>query len=241
MSIGNPLFWPLAFLAGTLSFTSPCCLPLLPGYLSYISGVGGEELAENRGRLTTASLLFVAGFALVFTALGASASALGSLLLSERSILLRLSGFFIIFMGLFTLGVFKIPALYMERRFHLNPAMGVWGALPLGMAFGFAWTPCVGPVLAAILTAASATGSVRAGAALLLVYALGLGLPFVVTSLFVERGLHAARWLQRHHRALNYTGGSVLIAMGVLLITDQWLQLLGPALRLYSRLNWPPV
>lgn len=241
MNVGNPLFWPLAFAAGTLSFTSPCCLPLLPGYLSFISGLSGDELAGNRGRLTAASLLFVAGFSLVFVALGASASVLGSVVLLHRSVLLRFSGFFIIFMGLVTLGIFKIPALYVERKFHLKPGLGMWGAVPLGMAFAFAWTPCVGPVLAAILTAAGATGSVRSGAALLFVYALGLGLPFVATGLFVERGLHAAKWLQRHYRTLNVAGGSILMLMGVLLITDQWVQLLGPALRLYSRLNWPPI
>lgn len=243
MNPGNLLFWPLAFAAGTLSFTSPCCLPLLPGYLSYISGVSGDELelARRRGRLVAASLMFVAGFALVFTAVGATASVLGSLVVANKLLLLHVSGVFIVFMGLVTLGVFRIPVLYMERRFHLRPALGPWGAFPLGMAFAFGWTPCIGPVLASIYAVAGTEGSVQTGAGLLFVYALGLGFPFVVAGLFFGQGLKAMRWLQRHYYALNLAGGSVLVAMGVLLITNQWLELLGPLLRLYARLNWPPV
>lgn len=237
----SPLFWLLAFGAGVLSFSSPCCLPLLPGYLSYMSGVSLDDLAERRARLLIASLLFVAGFALVFTAVGATASVLGSLVASNRLVLLRISGVFIIVMGLVTLGVFKIPALYMERRFHIRPTMGPIGALPLGMAFAFGWTPCIGPVLASIYAVAGAEGSVRTGAAMLFVYALGLGLPFVAAGLFFGRGLAAMRWLQRHYTALNIAGGSVLIVMGVLLLTGQWLQMLSPAMRLYAHLDWPPV
>lgn len=238
---GNPLFWLLAFGAGVLSFTSPCVLPLLPGYLSYISGVSADELSERRGRLLLTSILFVAGFALVFTALGATASVLGSLFAENRLTLLRISGVFIIFMGLVTIGVFKIPALYMERRFQIRPSIGPAGALPLGMAFAFGWTPCIGPVLTSIYAVAGAEGSVRTGAGLLFVYALGLGLPFVAAAVFFGQGVAATQWLRRHFRALNLAGGSILLAMGLLLLTGQWLQLLSPVLRLYSRLNWPPV
>lgn len=239
--VGNPLFWPLAFAAGVLSFTSPCCLPLLPGYLSFISGLSAEEMADRRARVLIGSLLFVCGFAVVLTAEGATASLLGSLVAQNKLILLRLSGIFIIVMGLVTLGVFKIPALYMEKRLQIRPAVGPWGALPLGMAFAFGWTPCIGPVLASIDALAGAQGSVRTGAALLFVYALGLGLPFIVAGLFVGRGLTAMRWLQRRHYALNVAGGSILCVMGLLLITNQWVYLLSPVLRLYSNLNWPPV
>lgn len=238
---GNPLFWLLAFGAGILSFTSPCCLPLLPGYLSYMSGVSLDDLADRRARLLTASLLFVAGFALVFTAVGATASVLGSLVAANRLLLLKVSGVFIVIMGLFTLGFFRFPALYMERRFHIRPNIGPIGALPLGMAFAFGWTPCIGPVLASIYAVAGAEGSVRTGAALLFVYALGLGLPFILAGLFFGRGVTAMRWLQQHYRMLNIAGGSVLLAMGALLLTGQWLQLLSPALRLYAHLDWPPV
>jgi len=237
----SPLFWFLAFGAGVLSFASPCVLPLLPGYLSYMSGVSAEELAERRGTLLPASLLFVAGFALVFTALGATASVIGSLVLEHRLILLRISGIFIIFMGLVTLGVFKIPMLYVERRFSVSPGLGMVGALPLGMAFGFAWTPCIGPVLASIETIAAAEGSVRTGAALLFVYAMGLGLPFIAAGFFFGRGVSAVRWLQRHYQALNIAGGSILLLMGILLLTGQWVELLSPALRLYSQLHLPLV
>lgn len=241
MTISNPLFWPLAFAAGAISFTSPCCLPLLPGYLSYISGVSGDELAQSRRQVLPACLLFVAGFALVFTVLGASASLAGSYVAAHRLILDRASGVFVIVMGLVTLGVLRIPALYMERRFHVSPRFGLWGAMPLGMAFGFSWTPCVGPVLASIFVAASTENSVQGGAALLFVYALGLGLPFVAVGFFVSHGLTAARWLQRHYRVLNLAGGTILVAMGILLLTDQWLQTMGPLLRFSARLNWPPV
>lgn len=233
--------WFLAFFAGILSFTSPCCLPLLPGYLSYISGVSGADIERSRSRVFPAALLFVFGFALVFTSLGATASLLGSLVISNRLLILQVSGIFVIAMGIVTLGFFRIPVLLVERRFHLQPTGTPWGALPLGMAFAFGWTPCVGPVLASILTVATVAGTVRAGAALLFIYALGLGLPFVVLALSVGRGLSAATWLRRHHRLLNGAGGSVLIVMGVLLLTRQWVELMGPLLRLYARLNWPPV
>lgn len=233
--------WLLAFGAGALSFSSPCVLPLLPGYLSYISGVSAEEAADRRGLLLTTSLLFMAGFALVFTALGATASVLGSLVAENRLTLLRISGVFIVFMGLVTLGILKLPALYVERRFHIRPSVGPLGALPLGMAFGFGWTPCIGPVLTLIYAVAAAEGSVRTGAALLFIYALGLGLPFVAAGLFLSQGLKAASWLRRRQGVLNLAGGWVLLAMGVLLLTGQWLQMLSPMLRLYSRLNWPPV
>jgi cytochrome c-type biogenesis protein len=241
LAVDNPIFWLLAFGAGALSFTSPCVLPLLPGYLSYISGVSPDDLSEQRGRLLTASLLFVAGFALVFTALGATASVLGSMVAVHRLFLLKVSGVFIIFMGLVTLGVFNVPAFYVERRFHFRTSLGMAGALPLGMAFAFGWTPCIGPVLTSIYAVAGAAGSVRAGAALLFVYSLGLGLPFVAAGLFFGQGVSAMAWLRNHHRQLNIAGGTVLLIMGVLLLTGQWLLLLSPALRLYSRLNWPPV
>ncbi|HEV3313026.1 MAG TPA: cytochrome c biogenesis protein CcdA [Chloroflexota bacterium] len=240
MSVGSPFFWLFAFGAGMISFTSPCCLPLLPGYLSYVSGVSGDDIGHARERVLPACLLFVAGFTLVFSALGATASILGSLFLANRALLLQASGFFVIAMGLVTFGVLRLPMLYAERRFHLKPARGPWGALPLGMAFAFGWTPCVGPVLAAILTVAGAQGSVRLGAGLLAIYALGLGVPFVALGLFTARGLTASRWLRRHGRLLSMLGGTVLVAMGTLLVTNQWLRLMAPLLRLDARLNWPP-
>jgi cytochrome c-type biogenesis protein len=206
-----------------------------------MSGVSTDDLSERRGRLLVASLLFVAGFAAVFTALGATASLAGSMVATHRQVLLQISGGFIVVMGLITVGVFKLPALYMERRFHMRTDWGLAGALPLGMAFAFGWTPCIGPVLASIEALAGAEGSVRTGAALLFVYALGLGLPFVAAGLFFAQGVSAIRWLQRHYRLLNLAGGSVLLLMGTLLLSGEWVQFLSPALRLYSRLNWPPV
>jgi cytochrome c-type biogenesis protein len=147
----------LALVAGVISVTSPCCIPLLPGYLSYISGVSaGTE--GHRGRVLAASSLFVLGFASIFTALGASASLAGALLLGALPVLLRVAGVFVIVMGLAMLGIVRIPFLYREKRFDMSRVpRGPLGAFPLGMAFAIGWTPCIGPILATILTAAAAT------------------------------------------------------------------------------------
>jgi cytochrome c-type biogenesis protein len=237
----SPLFWPLAFGAGILSFASPCVLPLLPGYVCYVTGLSGEEMREEPGRLMLGCALFVAGFAIIFTAEGATASLLGSLVQAHRQLLFELSGVFIVVMGLFMLGLIRIPVLYSERRWHATHTLGLVGALPLGMAFAFGWTPCIGPVLAAIDTVAGTQGSVRMGAALLFVYALGLGVPFLVAGWLLSRGVSAVDWLRRHTAILNAVGGVVLCAMGILLITNRWVTFLGPAMRFSARLNWPPI
>jgi len=154
--------YALALIAGVLSFTSPCCLPLMPGYVSYVSGVAdsSSEIVAVRVRVLGAALLFVLGFATVFTLLGASASVLGSALLANRQVLIRVGGSFVILMGLVTMGLFRFPLLYRERRVDLGRIRsGPLGAVPLGMAFAVGWTPCIGPVLAGILTAAASTGT----------------------------------------------------------------------------------
>jgi cytochrome c-type biogenesis protein len=172
----------LAFVAGLISFTSPCCLPLMPGYVSYVSGVASGTPAGNtrtvalRSRTMLAAGLFVAGFAVTFTLMGAAASELGAVILRNRLVLGRVAGVFVIAMGLATIGLLRVPFLYRERRFDLSRIRpGPAGALPLGMAFAIGWTPCIGPVLAGILTAAATVGGAWRGAALLFVYSLGLG------------------------------------------------------------------
>lgn len=234
----------LALVAGVISFTSPCCLPLMPGYLSYVSGVagGGSEAVAVKSRVVGAAALFVAGFALVFTLLGASASVLGFFLLRNRQTLIKIARILVIVMGLLTIGVIRIPFLYREFRIDLRRVRpGPLGAVPLGMAFAIGWTPCIGPVLAGILTAAAATQSVGRGAALLFVYSLGLGIPFILLALGYTREGRLIAWLRRHGRAIEGVGGSILIAMGILMITGQWLRLFTPLIRWFSRNQWPPV
>lgn len=216
----------LAFAAGMLGFLSPCIVPLIPGYLSFVSGLSlaemsTEERRRHLGRVLLAAALFVLGFSLVFTGLGASASLLGGLILDNRLVLTRLGGAVVIFMGLAVLGVVKIPGLYRERRFRLQRRpFGMIGALPVGMAFGFAWTPCVGPVLTAVLTLAAASGTASGGALLLFAYSLGLGLPFLITALLMTAAIDAMGWLRRNGRAVTTVSGVFLLVMGGAMVTD---------------------
>jgi cytochrome c-type biogenesis protein len=234
----------LAFVAGLVSFTSPCCLPLMPGYVSYVSGVagGGSTITLVRSRTMLAAALFVTGLAITFTLMGAATSSLGALILDHRLGLERVAGVFVIVMGLATVGLLRVPFLYRERRFDLTRIRpGPAGALPLGMAFAIGWTPCIGPVLGAILTAAATVHGVWRGAALLFVYSLGLGIPFLLLAFGVARTGRLFGWLRRHGRAIELVGGGVLVLMGVLMITGRWVQLFAPLLRLFSRSGWPPV
>lgn len=234
----------LAFVAGIVSFTSPCCLPLMPGYVSYVSGVAGDGSTAMlvRSRTMLSATLFVSGFAATFTLMGAAASGLGSLILYHRLVLGRVAGSFVIAMGLATMGLLRVPFLYKERRFDLARIRpGPVGAVPLGMAFAIGWTPCIGPVLAAILTAAATVQDAWRGAALLFVYSLGLGVPFLLLAFAVARTGRLFAWLRQHGRAIEVVGGGILVLMGVLMITGQWVQLFAPLLRLFSRTGWPPV
>lgn len=231
----------LAFVAGTVSISSPCCLPLMPGYLSYIGGVSAGE-AGNRRRVLGAAALFVLGFAAIFTALGVSASAFGGFLLARLPLFIRISGVFVLVMGLAMLGVLKLPFLYREFRFDMsNIRRGPAGAVPLGMAFAFGWTPCVGPVLGGILTAAAATRTVWKGGILLFIYSLGMGIPFLLLALGYSKAGRSLQFLKRHALVIERAGGSLLLAMGVLLITGYWQQLFTPLIRWFSRHGWPPI
>ncbi len=238
--------YALALLAGVISFTSPCCLPLMPGYVSFVSGVDrgapGAGSTLVRSRTMGAAALFVLGFAGAFTLMGASVSLMGGLILEHRLGLTRIAGVFVILMGLATVGLLRIPFLMREARPGLTRVRpGPSGALPMGVAFAVGWTPCIGPVLAAILTAAATSGGLGRGASLLLVYSLGLGIPFLLLAFGFARGGRVFGWLRRHGRAIELGGGGVLLVMGVLMITGRWAQLFTPILRLFSRLGWPPV
>ncbi|MBW3606312.1 MAG: cytochrome c biogenesis protein CcdA [Actinobacteria bacterium] len=239
----------LAFLAGVLSFTSPCCLPLMPGYVSYISGVSGHATSgatttvpATRSRALWTSLLFVLGFGTVFTALGAGASAIGEALLANRRLLSQVGGVVIIAMGLVLAGAIRAPILLRERRLDLARIRpGPAGAMPMGMAFAIGWVPCIGPVLASILTLAAADASIGQAALLLAVYSAGLGVPFVGLAVAADRFAPITRWLRRHARAVELSGATVLIVMGALLLSNQWLRFFAPLTRLFTNAGWPPI
>ena len=216
----------VAFAAGVLGFLSPCVVPLIPGYLSFVSGVSLSEMSmeERRrhlGRVLLATSLFVLGFSVIFTAMGASASVLGDLVLGNRLLLTRIGGVVVIVLGLAVLGVIKVPGLFRERRFQMQRRpFGLIGAVPVGMAFGFAWTPCVGPVLTAVLTLAATSKTAASGALLLFAYSLGLGLPFLITALLMTAAFDAMGWLRRNARIVTTVSGVFLLVMGAAMVSD---------------------
>lgn len=212
----------VAAAAGVIAFLSPCVLPVVPGYVGYVSGLaGGEGRGEHdRRRMVSGSLLFVAGFALVFMALGGFVGALGHLLQSHAVWVERISGAVVILMGLVFLGV--IPGLSGEKRIAGRPDAGLWGAPLMGMIFGLSWTPCMGPTYSAVVALSLDGASIGRGAAVALAYALGLGIPFVLFALLFDRALSASKALARRRRAISLLSGALLIAIGVLLLTGQW-------------------
>ncbi len=233
-----------AVVAGLLSITSPCALPLIPGYVSYVSALPVATPVDggSRGVVLRSSLLFVAGFSFVFTALGVTASALGATLLRQLPMLTRAGGVLIIITGLAALGVLRLPWLNRERRVDLARIRpGPLGAFPLGMAFAFGWTPCVGPVLATILAMAASSGSVVSGGMLLLLYSLGLGVPFLVIAMGCERLAGSVAWFRRHGRTVERAGGVLMIAVGTAFITGAWDRIFLPAQTWFARYGWPPI
>lgn len=218
--------WVFAFLAGVVSFLSPCVLPLIPGYVSLVSKLSFEELSgctpENKvKRILIPSIFFVLGFSVVFVLLGASASYIGSFLQQNKILLLQISGAIIILFGLFSMDIIKIQQLYRDRRFNLPlQNLGLIGTFLLGFAFGFGWTPCVGPILASILLYASTTEATGKGAALLFVYSAGLGLPFLLTGLALSTALSAFTWIKKHYGFYKITVGGTLVIVGILMVTN---------------------
>ncbi len=223
----NPLTLVLAAGAGLLSFVSPCVLPLLPAYLGYMTGLTAEELQAPRSASTRAhvlgrSLAFVVGLSLVFTVLGASASAVGQATAQYHTTILRVAGVLVVVLGLHTLGLIRIPWLYQERRLTFGGSGGSYvGALLLGAAFAAGWTPCIGPFLAGLLALSSQEQTVGQGMLLLFVYALGLGVPFVVAGLALGASMRLLRVVKTRLYALELVSGFMLVGMGLLIFSDR--------------------
>ncbi|RNL65840.1 cytochrome c biogenesis protein CcdA [Nocardioides marmoriginsengisoli] len=212
---------PVAVAAGLVSFLSPCVVPLLPGYLSYMTGLAGLDLnSANRGRMLAGSTLFVFGFSVVFVSYGAAFGSLGAWLWRFQDTISVVLGAMTVLVGVAFLG--RLSWLQRDVRFHRLPAVGVAAAPLLGVLFGLGWTPCIGPTLSAITWLAMNEGSAQRGAALGLAYCLGLGLPFIAAAVAYQRMLGAISWVRRHQRIVSTSGGVMLIAVGLLLVTGLW-------------------
>ena len=221
-----------AFVAGLLSFLSPCVLPLVPGYISIISGFSLDQLkgkaldSSLKRAVMMSSVMFILGFTISFIALGATATALGKLLLTQMPILRKIAGIIMIVFGLHVLGVFRINALYQDKRMHnLQTSSGMTGALVLGLVFALGWSPCLGPILSGILGLAAEQDTVVRGMFLLFVYSAGLGIPFLMTSLGLNQFLSFYNRFKRHFRALEIVSGILILGVGVLILTDQMTRL----------------
>lgn len=213
---------PIALLAGLVSFFSPCVLPLVPGYLSYVTGISGSDLGEaRRGRMALGASLFVLGFTVVFVSGGALFGGIGMTLQEHREIISRVLGGLTILLGLFFMGGMSWLTRR-EFRFHVRPGRGLWGAPMLGVLFGIGWTPCMGPTLAAVTNLALVDGTAGRGALLMVVYCLGLGVPFILAAVAFRKALGAFGWVKKHYAWVMRIGGLMLIATGLLLVTGAW-------------------
>jgi cytochrome c-type biogenesis protein len=227
---------PLAFAAGLLSFISPCVLPLIPGYLSYISGLSLDQMRgasggaavtvappDVRRRVLVASLAFILGFSIVLIAAGATATVVGRFVTDRLPIFSRIAGIVIIVFGLHTMGVFRIEWLYQEKRLQTTrrPA-GPLGAMLVGIAFAFGWTPCIGPILSGILFMAGSSETVADGVRLLAAYSAGLGVPFFLTALAVNRFFAALARIRHHYHKIEVISGALLVIIGVLIFTNKF-------------------
>ncbi len=217
--------WLVAILAGVFSFISPCVLPLIPGYLSMISGLSVEQLEERRARyllrVLVSCLLFSLGLSLVFIPIGWSVGAVGEWLQRRQAILNVVLGVVVIVFGLFVLGVVRMPLLYQDRRIRLRGSLGMWGAPLLGFAFGFGWSPCLGPWISTLIAVSTGLPPVRS-AALFAIFSATLAVCFTTAGMLFAYAVRAFAFLQRNYRVIEILSGSILIVIGVLLVTQRW-------------------
>jgi cytochrome c-type biogenesis protein len=216
-----------ALAAGFLSFISPCVLPLIPGYISFVSGASLDEMrgpadSAARRKVFLTSMAFVAGFSVVFIALGASATAIGKLIFQNLPVLSKIAGVLIILFGLHMMGVFRLAVLDSEKRAHTQrKPTSLGGAMLVGAAFALGWSPCIGPILAGILVIAGSKDTILEGVLLLAVYSLGLGVPFLLTSLAIDRFFSVTAKIRKHYHAIEMMSGGLLVAIGLLIFTGQ--------------------
>ncbi|MBI3429931.1 MAG: cytochrome c biogenesis protein CcdA [Actinobacteria bacterium] len=222
---------PISLLAGLISFLSPCVLPLVPGYLSYAAG-----MSKSRGRILLGSVLFISGFTALFVSYGALFGGLGSKILAYQSGITRILGFFTIALGIIFMGVFPMMPTYRPR---MSTAGGLIGAPVLGFLFGVGWTPCIGPALAAVETLAVEQASALRGAILALGYSVGLGIPFILTGLFLDKSEGIRRFMTRHGNVVSSVGGVILILIGLLQVFGIWNEIMNSTRSLVS--NFIPV
>jgi cytochrome c-type biogenesis protein len=218
--------WPIvaSFLAGVITFVSPCILPLIPAYLSFITGSSLDKLKSGVNPIKStflSALFFVLGFSLIFTLLGASATHLGVLLDENRELLRWIGGTIVIIFGLHLAGVARIKFLYREKKLPMKKmSLGYLGSFLIGLAFAVGWTPCLGPILSSILILASTQETVFQGMMLLAIYSLGMGIPLLITALFINGALRLLPRIKRFYKGIEITSGVILIVLGILLLTD---------------------
>ena len=216
----------IAFGAGILSFLSPCVLPLVPSYVSFITGMNLEDLQHSKRTTLIHAALFVVGFTLIFLALGAGATVFGQLMLRYRDVIAKVGGVLIIVFGLYLLGVFNLGFLMKDTRLHLaNKPLGYFGTLVVGIAFGAGWSPCIGPILGAILTLAANEADLGRGLGLLLAYSMGLAVPFMAAALMVDRFLALFAKVRKHMVWVNRVAGAMLVFIGVLMVSNRFTML----------------
>jgi cytochrome c-type biogenesis protein len=232
-----------AFIAGIISFISPCVLPLVPAYLSFISGVSlddikGQQRAAVLGTVTKNTIFFVLGFSAVFVAFGATATTIGQFLGENKALISRIAGVLVIIFGLHFIGIYRIKWLLMEKRFQTQGSkVSLLSSFAIGLAFAFGWTPCIGPILAGILAIAATQETVWQGILLLAIYSAGLGLPFLITGLAFNSFLTVSGRIKKHFRLVEAIGGVLLVIVGILLVTNSFTLLSGYISQLFPWLN----
>lgn len=234
MADGASVGVAIAFSAGLLSFLSPCVLPLIPSYVTFVTGMSLEDVQRSRRIAVVHALLFILGFTLVFLALGATATVLGRVLLSQRVWIARVGGLLVILFGLYLLGVFDIGVFARERRVHItDKPLGYFGTVIVGIAFGAGWTPCIGPILGGILTYTASQADLTRGLGLLFAYSMGLAVPFFLAAIAIERFIALFQRYRGTMRWANRVAGALLVVVGVLMMTS-YLTVLSGLLQSYT-------